>query len=74
MRKIALAAALALVLLTSFLLGRACGIAHAIRDSRIYAVECYDPDDPSASAWGEYDLRIFITLDGETYVHGMYQG
>lgn len=50
------------------------GIRHAIEDSEIWTVTCYNPDDPDDSAWQGYDQQIFITLDGETYSHGMYQG
>ena len=50
------------------------GIKHAIEDSVIYTVDIYDPDDPESSAFGEYDQAIYIVLDDNTYVHGMYQG
>lgn len=54
--------------------GRAAGIRHAIEESVIWTVDVYNPDDPESSAWGEYDQAIYIDLDGETYIHGMYQG
>ena len=55
--------------------GKADGIRHAIEDSVIYTVECYDPDDPYANARPDgTDQTIFIELDGERYEHGMYQG
>lgn len=50
------------------------GVQHAIEDSVIFTVDLYDPDNPEASAWGEYDQVIYIELDDNTYVHGMYQG
>ena len=60
----------ALAVLTAYKLG----IRHAIEDSVIYTVDIYDPDDPESSAFGECDLAIYIELDDNTYVHGMYQG
>lgn len=50
------------------------GVRHAIEDSCIWTVDCYDPENPEASAWGEYDQLIYIDLDGNLYEHGMYQG
>ena len=50
------------------------GVQHAICDSTIYTVECYDPNDPYANATDEYDQTIYIELDGDTYAHGMIQG
>ena len=73
MRNIVIALLL-LACVASFLAGRSSGIRHAIEDCEIWAVECYDPDNPAASAWGEYDLRVFIDLDGQTYEHGLTQG
>lgn len=74
MKKAIISIIIAAALLASFFAGRANGIRHAIQDSEIWAVECYNPEDPEASAWGEYDMRVFIDLDGETYEHGMFQG
>lgn len=54
--------------------GYAAGVLHVIEDSEIWTTERYDPEDPDSSAWGEYDQRIIIELDGELYEHGMYQG
>ena len=50
------------------------GIHHAIYDSCIWTVDRYDPENPDASAWGEYDQVIYIELDDNLYTHGMYQG
>lgn len=50
------------------------GIRHAIEDSEIWTVTCYNPDNPEESAWNGYDQLIYIELDGELYAHGMYQG
>lgn len=50
------------------------GIRHAIEDSEIWTVDVYTPGHPELSEWNGYDQQIFITLDGETYSHGMYQG
>lgn len=47
------------------------GIAHAIEDAIIWAVDVYNPEDPEASAWGEYGQRIYIELDGMVYEHRM---
>ena len=74
MRKTAIAVIILLAYVAVFLAGRASGITHAIEDSELYTVERYDPSDPSASEWNGYDLRVFIMLDGETYVHGVTQG
>lgn len=60
--------------IAAYFVGKANGVHHAIEDSEIYTVTRYNPDDPDASAWEEYDQQIFIDLDGQTYVHGMYQG
>ena len=64
----------ALIATLAFSAGRQDGINHAIEDSMIFAVDCYNPDDPESSAWNGYDLEIYIELDGEIYVHGLYQG
>ena len=53
--------------------GYADGVQHAIEDSIIFTVDVYNPDAPEESAWGEFDQLIYIELDDETYVHGMYQ-
>ena len=71
MRKIAGILVLVFILFAAFMCGRMSGIQHAIRDSRIWAVECYDPDDAEI---GEFDQTIYIELDGEVYVHGLYIG
>ena len=57
----------------AFLAGRNDGIRHAIEDSEIWTVDRYEPEDPEASAWGEYDQLIYIELDGDLYEHGMTQ-
>ena len=50
------------------------GIRHAIEDSVIWTVDCYDPENPDESAWNGYDQLIYIELDNDLYTHGMYQG
>ena len=50
------------------------GVRHAIEDSEIWTVTCYNPENPEESAWGEYDQLIYIELDDNLYMHGMYQG
>ena len=76
MKKIVIACAAILaaaIAAASWSLGRAAGIRHAIEDSVVFTVDRYDPDAPEESAWGEYDQLIFIELDDEIYMHGMYQ-
>lgn len=60
--------------IAAYFVGKANGVRHAIEDSEIYTVTRYNPDEPDSSAWEKYDQQIFIDLDGQTYVHGMYQG
>ena len=77
MKKITFAAMFLLLIASVFAAytaGHSDGMRHAIEDSEIYAVECYNPADPAASEWNGYDLRVFIDIDGETYEHGVYQG
>ena len=65
----------AAVAAASFHLGRDEGIRHAIEDSEIWTVECYSPDDPYRNVRPDgMDQTIFITLDGQDYEHGMWQG
>ena len=60
---------------TLYRIGYSEGIRHAIEDANIWTVECYNPDDPDSTARSDgTDQTIYITLDGETYEHGMYQG
>jgi len=67
----AILAALAIVAYSSY---RA-GIRHAIEDSCIWTVECYDPMNPEENARPDgTDQTIWIELDGDLYEHGMYQG
>lgn len=49
------------------------GIRHAIEDSQIWTVTRYNPEAPEESAYEEYDQLIYIDLDGQLYMHGMYQ-
>lgn len=73
MRKIIIAGIIALLLLTAYTLGHQEGKRHALEGSIIWTVDCYNPDDPDASAWGEYDQVIYIELDDQLYQHGMFQ-
>ena len=51
------------------------GVQHAIEDSVIWTVECYNPMNPDENARPDgTDQTIYIELDGELYEHGMYQG
>lgn len=71
-KTLAIIAAL-ILLLTAYTLGRQEGQRHAIEDSIIWTVDCYNPDDPDASAWNGYDQLIYIELDDQLYQHGMFQ-
>lgn len=74
MKKLIVTVAALLAAAALFAAGRQEGIRHAIEDACIWTVDCYNPEDPESSAWGEYDQLIFIDLDGNLYEHGMYQG
>lgn len=74
MRKIAGILAALFLLFAVFAAGRESGIRHVLYDAEIWTVDCYDPDNPDDSAFGEFDQKIFILVDGEIYVHGMYVG
>ena len=74
MKNITRAALLVLLAVALFLAGRAEGIRHAIEDSEIFTVTCYNPEAPEESVWNGFDQEVFIELDGQTYAHGMYQG
>ena len=64
-----------LIAATLYLAGRNDGIRHAIEDSCIWTVECYDPENPYENARQDgTDQTIYIELDGDIYEHGMYQG
>ena len=71
-RRIVIILLLVAAIAVSWALGRASGVRHAIVDSAIWTVECYDPDAPDTGA--EYDQAIFIELDGQVHEHGMYVG
>lgn len=73
MDKIIIACIITLLLLTAYILGHQEGQRHAIEDSIIWTVDCYNPDDPDASAWNGYDQLIYIELDDQLYQHGMFQ-
>ena len=73
MKKIICIIAAIILLSTAYLLGHQEGKRHAIEDSIIWTVNCYDPDNPEASAWNGYDQLIYIELDDNLYQHGMYQ-
>lgn len=64
-----------LAILTAYTAGHREGVRHAVEDSTVWAVECYDPDNPDETRRDDgTDLTIYIDLDGETYEHGMIQG
>ena len=73
MKRLVIILFIAAALVIAFLGGRSAGIRHAIEDSKIWAVEVYNPESPEESAWNGYDQEIFIELDGEIYSHGMTQ-
>jgi hypothetical protein len=71
----AILAALAAATRFGYDAGKTAGINHAIEDSEIFTVECYDPDDPYRNTRPDgLDQTIYIVLDGEYYEHGMWQG
>lgn len=74
MKKAIITVAIIATTAAAFIAGRTAGIRHALDDSCIWTVTCYDPENPDESAWNGYDQEIFIELDGDLYVHGMYQG
>lgn len=74
-KRLAMIAALLLAAAAAFIAGRAAGIRHAIEDSIIWTVECYNPATPEENARPDgTDQTIFIDLDGNLYEHGMIQG
>ena len=74
MKKLLFTVSLLALLACAFCAGRREGVRHAIEDSEIFTVTCYNPDAPEESAWNGYDQCIYIDLDGQTYEHGMHQG
>ena len=74
MRNAIITALLTAAIAAAFRAGYNAGVEHAICDSQIWTVDCYDPDNPDASAWNGYDQLIYIDLDGQLYEHGMIQG
>ena len=74
MKKILIAILIAWLVVIAFFAGRSVGVYHAITDSVIYTVEVYNPENPEENAWNGYDQTIYIELDNQTWVHGMYQG
>lgn len=74
MKRTCIIAAALILAAVLYLAGRAEGIRHAIEDSEIWTVDVYTPGHPELSEWNGYDQLIFITLDGQDYEHGMYQG
>lgn len=65
---------LLVLILAAYQAGHKDGVKHAIEDSEIWTVDVYTPGHPELSEWNGYDQLIYIDLDGETYMHGMYQG
>ena len=75
MKKIITAIVALILIASAYAYGRTAGIEHAMYDSIIYTVECYDPDNPYENARPDgTDQTIYIEIDGTTYEHGMYQG
>ncbi len=70
MKRIALGIGMAALAAAAFLFGRTTGIRHAIEDAEMSIVEFGDPEGIP----GDFDLRIWIDLDGETYEHFGYIG
>lgn len=74
-RTLLIAFVFAAIAAASFRIGRDEGIRHAVEDSEIWTVECYDPDDPYRNMRPDgMDQTIYIELDGLLYEHGMRQG
>lgn len=75
MKKLIVTIAALLAAAALFQAGRHEGIRHAIEDSIIFTVECYDPENPYENSREDgTDQTIYIDLDGDLYEHGMYQG
>jgi hypothetical protein len=75
MKKLIVTIAALLAAAALFQAGRREGIRHAIEDSIIFTVECYDPENPYENSREDgTDQTIYIDLDGDLYEHGMYQG
>lgn len=75
MKKLIVTIAALLAAAALFQAGKHEGIRHAIEDSIIWTVECYDPENPYENSREDgTDQTIYIDLDGDLYEHGMYQG
>lgn len=75
MKKLFVTIAALLAAAALFQAGRHEGIRHAIEDSIIFTVECYDTENPYENSREDgTDQTIYIDLDGDLYEHGMYQG
>lgn len=70
MKRIALGIGVAVLVAAAFLFGRTTGIRHAVEDAELYIVEFGDPEGIPE----DFDLRIWIDLDGQTYEHFAYIG
>lgn len=75
MKKLIVTIAALLAAAALFQAGKHEGVRHAIEDSIIWTVECYDPENPYENSREDgTDQTIYIDLDGNLYEHGMYQG
>lgn len=76
MRKtIAIIAACLLLFFAAYTAGHKEGMRHAIEDSVIWTVECYNPYNPEENARPDgTDQTIYIEIDNNLYAHGMIQG
>lgn len=75
MKKLAIAVAAILAAAALYQAGRHEGVRHAIEDSIIWTVECYDPENPYENSREDgTDQTIYIELDDQLWSHGMYQG
>lgn len=75
MKKLIVTIAALLAAAALFQAGKHEGVRHAIEDSIIWTVECYDPENPYENSREDgTDQTIYIDLDGDLYEHGMYQG
>lgn len=75
MKKLLAIAAIIAALLLVYHAGHREGVRHAIEDSCIWTVECYNPANPRENERNDgTDQTIYIELDGDLYEHGMIQG
>jgi len=61
--------------LLGFWVGNQHGMQHILKDSTIFTVQCYDPENPYENMRPDgTNQTIFIEIDGRIFERGMYQG